>query len=189
MLKTALVMAAALSLGGCQTLSPSTAGNWANPKPLELSMVDAGLQGAELAAALIVKSDQRCEDYLVGVTFQKNVGQSLFSVIADALGTVGGLSSEARTANAFAASSLFANNTGRTLGANIFGGRDFSIIYDAVKRGRTFQREMLLNTTRTNYIGLSRHEVLAKVVPYDLNCGISYGLSQISVAVSRPAYL
>ncbi|NJC42113.1 hypothetical protein GGQ87_002408 [Brevundimonas alba] len=148
-------------------------------------MVDSSLQHAELAAALIAVSDQRCEDYLVGVTVQRNSGSSTLSVVADALGTVGGLASEAAAANAFAASSLFVNNTSKTLNANVFGGRDFAIIYDAVKRGRDAERRVLLDRGMNgDFDALGRNQVLAEIYPYDLDCGISYGLSRISAAVA-----
>lgn len=183
MLRAALLTAAAcVALAGCQTMKPSYWGALANPDPLTLSDVPSDLTGRELAAALIAKSDVRCEDYLVGVTVQRNGGNSAFSIIGNGLGTIGGLVSKVQAANAFSAAGAFATTTGRTLDETVFNRNEFSVIYEAVKRGRNAERKALLENL-SQFERLGRQEILARVNAYDLNCGITYGLVELRRAL------
>lgn len=175
----------ALALAGCQTMGPSHWGAKANPPALSLSDApDSSLTGRELAAALISASDKRCEDYLVGVTVQRNLGNSGFSILGSALTTVGSLVSEGRAANAFAGAGGFANSTANTLDDTIFGRHEFAVIYDAVKRGRTVERNAFL-ADMDQFDGMGRYEILSRITPYDHNCGITYGLVELSRAVQE----
>jgi hypothetical protein len=179
-----------LTLGACSTLpKPSQLGRDINPDPLTLPDDWGTYTGddanQEIAYALIAASDSRCEDYLVGVSVQRNSANATLSVGSLVLGTVGGLVAPAESANAFAAGSTLLQGTSRTLNDTIFSGRDFALIYDAVRTGRRRQRRMMETAIDAgDWDGLAVNGVLARVRDYDHNCGVTYGLTEINRALA-----
>jgi hypothetical protein len=168
-------------------LKPTTWGSWANAEPLKLTEDERQLTGRALAGALIQRSDQRCEDYLIGVTAQRNGANGLLSILANGLGVAGGLASHAQAANAFSVVSTFTNTSARTLNDTIFAGRDTSLIYEAVKKGRDRERAVLFATMDQFTDTMPSREVVARIAPYDLNCGITYGMVELHGALRKDA--
>ena len=186
-MKYAVIAAAcALALGGCQSLHPSVLGKGANPPALSLPDGYDKMTGPELAGALIAASDQRCEDYLIGVSIQRTSGKAGLGALGSALTTVGTVAGSGRAANAFAGAGTWVNSTARSVEEGVFGRSEFAVIYDAVKRGRTVDRNAFFRDM-AQFKNLGPHEVLARIRPYDLNCGITYGMVELSRAVQQPS--
>lgn len=187
-----LLFAAALACAGCGHTGlqrPSDAGRDFNPPPLTIPAT-WNYSGRELAYALINESDLRCENYLVGVLVQRNASNGYLSVLSQGLGSVASVVAPSSSANAFAAGSNFLAGTQRTLNDTIFAGREYALVYDAVKRGRKRERETLYAaientaTGATDWGRLGNQAILARITPYDLNCGLTYGTVEISRALA-----
>lgn len=189
--RSILALGLGLTAAACAHLNPGPAksGESYNPPPLSIS-ADWNLSGRELAYALIARSDQRCENYLVGVVVQRNGSNGFLSTLSQGLGTVASLVAPSSSANTFAAGSTFLQGTQRTLNDTIFAGREFTLVYDAVKRGRKRERERLFEEIedtaagQTDWSSLGNQAILARITPYDLNCGLTYGTVEISRALA-----
>lgn len=188
-----IAIACGLSLSACGTLGPRAheLGAKANPPPLTLperhqTIYTGAIGNQGLAYYLIGESDIRCENYLVGVAIARNGTDAGLSVSAQALSTIGGLVAPGSAANAFSGASTFVQGTNRTLNDTIFSGQDFHVVYTAVKRGRDRLREDLVRDIDAGRWDTLPHEgVLSRVVPYDLNCGLTFGMNELARAVAR----
>ncbi|MNS09084.1 hypothetical protein D3C72_405550 [compost metagenome] len=176
-----LVLAPVLS--GCAT---ARWGETLNPEPLKIDGDELHLSGRALAGSLISRSDQRCENYLIGLVAQRNVTRGGLSLLASGLGTIGSVVAKGQAANAFAGAATFVSSSSATAETTVFSNRDLYVIYDAVKVGRRRERERLLELVASwpDPSSMTSHEVLARITPYDLDCGISYGMTQISQALN-----
>ncbi|MFC5374248.1 hypothetical protein ACFPIF_16925 [Brevundimonas faecalis] len=196
MRRIALVIACALSLSACGTLGPrpDEVGARANPPPLTLAQNHGAQSNRELAYMLIAQSDIRCENYLVGLSVMNNSTDAGLSITAQTLSTVGGLASQGQAANVFSSLSSLVQGGNRTLKDTVFSGRDFQVVYAAVKQGRARLRKDLTDaidkaawmapaSPPQSPPSLEPQRVLAMVTPYDLNCGISFAMSELSRAV------
>lgn len=188
-----IAIACGLSLSACGTLrsQPYELGQRANPPPLVLpsdhQTAYTGTTGNQgLAYHLIGQSDVRCDNYLVGVAIARNGTDAGLSVGAQALSTIGGLVAPGSAANAFSGASTFVQGTNRTLNDTIFSGQDFHVVYTAVKRGRDRLREDMIKQIDTGAWDTLPHEgVLSRVVPYDLSCGVTFGMNELARAVAQ----
>jgi len=188
-----IAIACGLSLSACATLGPRPheLGEQVNPPPLTLPQdhrtVYTGATGNQgLAYHLIGRSDIQCENYLVGVAIARNGTDAGLSVGAQALSTIGGLVAPGSAANAFSGASTFVQGTNRTLNDTIFSGQDFHVVYTAVKRGRDRLREDMITQIDAGQWNTLPHEgVLSRVVPYDLSCGVTFGMNELARAVAR----
>ena len=188
-----IAIACGLSLSACGTLGPRPheLGERANPPPLllpsdHLTAYTGTTGNQSLAYYLIGASDIRCDNYLVGVAIARNGTDAGLSVSAQALSTIGGLVAPGSAANAFSGASTFAQGANRTLNDTIFSGQDFHVVYTAVKRGRDRLREYMVQQIDAGQWNTLPHEgVLSRVVPYDLSCGVTFGMNELARAVAQ----
>lgn len=196
-MKWLLIFAAAsVSLGGCATshFNYRKAGAAINGPPLSdsalakgfLATADTPAERREMVFALARESDVRCENYLVGVSAVSNEVRSTLDIGGLALGTAGALATPERSANLLSGLATFTGNSRNALSQTVFGGRDFPIIYAAIRNGRRSQRDTLFDAAnRGTFDDWGPQSILAYLTGYDLDCGVNYGLQQIANAVDR----
>lgn len=200
-----LAAAAAFALAGCQHLTPDyrAIGEKVNGTSLlELDLVDDfeerfGDETAstsaddrsslrrEMVATLLAVSDVRCENYLVGVSVSSNSTRAGLDLTSLALGTAGGVATPEESANLLSALSTLAGGARQSLADTVFAGRDFPVIYSAIRNGRRAQRDRYLDLAHDgDFDRWGFGSILNLMNAYDLDCGINYGLQLISDAVA-----
>lgn len=139
----------------------------------------------ELALSLIGLSDLRCDRYLVSISQDRNTTRGSLDILGLMLAAIGGVASPNTAANWFSAGSTLAQSSRRSLEETVFGGREFGLVYTAIWKGRDEARSALVaDITNGTYDTWGQESILSLVRQYDVKCGINYGLSQLSVAVS-----
>lgn len=191
-MKSLIVACVAVALlGACQTLpKPDRIGAHLNPDPLSLPQNHQTYVGAAgnqaLAYVLINASNIRCENYLVGVSAGRNTADAGLSIGAQAFSAIGSLAVPGASANAWSGASTFLQGANRTLQTSVFAGQNFHVVYEAVHRGREREAALLRADIDTKKWDALPHEgILERVTPYDLKCGINYGMVEISRALGR----
>ncbi|MEH6676076.1 hypothetical protein [Phenylobacterium sp.] len=203
-MKSVLAIVACLSLAACAT-QPSKwtdtyeLGKAANGPPL--TKEDAGPAWAraegtgdgatkaryEVLEILIRKSDILCENYLVGLSIQRNSISSGLDIAGLAFSTAGSLTTPARSANLLSGISTAFQGSRQKLTDNIFGGREYPLLYAAVKEGRRQQRkELMTRIERRDFDEWDPESILTLVQAYNIDCGINYGLHRINTSLVDP---
>lgn len=201
----ALALIASLGLAGCEHLTPDyrAAGAKLNgPALMDLPLTkdfevrfEAETAAAtarqradlrrEMVATLLAVSDVRCENYLVGVGVYANSTRASFDVASLALSTAGGVATPERSANLLSALSTFAGGARDSLANTVFAGRDYPVLYAAIRNGRRTQRDRYLDVAHDGgFDTWGRASITTLMTSYDVDCGINYGLQLISDAVA-----
>ena len=140
----------------------------------------------ELVSYLTSRSDEECEDFLTRVSADRNGYSATLSILSFAASTIGSVVTPVRDANNLAAaSSLFAGASARATDT-LFGGRDFPLLYAAVKNGRAKKRAELLTEVSKPNGRMSTWGVdalVAEVKAYHTDCGVNYGLQRLNEAL------
>lgn len=200
-----LAAVATLGLAGCQHLTPDyrAIGEKVNGTSLlELKLVDdfeqrfgeetattaaadrAALR-REMVATLLAVSDVRCENYLVGVSVSANSTRAGLDLTSLALGTAGGVATPEESANLLSALSTLAGGARQSLADTVFAGRDFPVIYAAIRNGRRAQRDRYLDLAHDgDFDRWGFGSILNLMNAYDLDCGVNYGLQLVTDAVA-----
>jgi len=140
----------------------------------------------QLMYALIAESDLRCDRYLTAVSIDRNATRSSLDIVGLGLGAIGGVASPNGAANWFSAGSTLAQSTRRSLEDSILGGREFGLIYTAIWQGReAASSDLLARADRGDFNSWDWRPILSLARQYDVKCGINYGLSRLTVAVSN----
>lgn len=200
-----LALAASLGLTACQHLTPDyrAIGEKVNgPALFELALTDDfkdrfDAEGdttsdedrrdlrREMVATLLAVSDVRCENYLVGVSVTANSTRAGFDLTSLALGTAGGVATPEESANLLSALSTLAAGARQSLSDTVFAGRDYPVLYAAIRNGRRAQRDGYLDAAHDgDFDNWDHSSIVALMTSYDLDCGINYGLQLISDAVA-----
>lgn len=200
-----LALAASLGLTACQHLTPDyrAIGEKVNGTALiDLALTDdfakrfsdetaATTDKArrdlrrEMVATLLAVSDVRCENYLVGVSVSANSTRAGFDLTGLALGTAGGVATPEDSANLLSALSTLATGARQSLSDTVFAGRDYPVLYAAIRNGRRAQRDRYLDAAHDGDFDRWGHSsIVSLMTSYDLDCGINYGLQLISDAVA-----
>ena len=138
-----------------------------------------------MVATLLAVSDVRCENYLVGVGVYANGTRAGFDITSLALSTAGGVATPEESANLLSALSTFAGGARDSLANTVFAGRDYPVLYAAIRNGRRAQRDRYLDAAHDgDFDTWSHSSITALMTSYDVDCGINYGLQLISDAVS-----
>lgn len=201
----ALALIASLGLTGCQHLTPdyrATGAKLNGPGLMDLALTQdfatrfrletaatTSQQRAdlrrEMVATLLAVSDVRCENYLVGVGVYANSTLAGFDVTSLALSTAGGIATPERSANLLSALSTFAGGARASLANTVFAGRDYPVLYAAIRNGRRTQRDRYLDVAHDGGFDTWGHaSITTLMTSYDVDCGINYGLQLISDAVA-----
>lgn len=137
----------------------------------------------ELAYSLIAQSDASCENYLVGVSEQRNwvVGSlSIASLFFNALSV---LSKPTQTKNALTQAAGFSTGTSSELQKTIMNGAEYRLIYTAVKNGRQERRRQLYaDIDEGKFDTWSSTSITSFLTPYHHDCGINYALERLEAA-------
>ncbi|MDP3383707.1 MAG: hypothetical protein Q8S47_10320 [Phenylobacterium sp.] len=150
--------------------------------------VDAGAASTaqarrELAYTLIAQSDASCENYLVGVSEQRNKvvgGLSIASLFFNALSV---LSKPAQTKNALAQAAGLSTGASSELQNTIMNGNEYRLIYTAVKNGRQERRRQLYaDIHEGKFDTWSSTSITSILTPYHHDCGINYALERLEAA-------
>jgi hypothetical protein len=200
----AAVGVVSLALGGCSSVFNQMipdyrdAGRRLNGGPLvippdledrfraEVAGAPSGHLRRELLFALIAQSDVKCADFLTGIGVYSNTSQAGLGTASLALSTAGGLATPEESANLLSGLSAFATGTDRIITDSVYGGRDFSLVYAAVRTGRNLRRGEIFNAANQGAFDTwGQHSIFAYVTAYDLDCTINYGLQQISEALQE----
>jgi hypothetical protein len=185
------VTATALILGGCASSIRDHGARINGPPPQpDQQVLDKFKSGSEepeirreLAFNLIAKSDSACEDYLIGLSAQRNFWAGGLAVGASLLSTAGGVTTPVRSANLISAGSSAAQNTSRLLTETVFGGNEFRLLYSAVKNGREERRRQLFDDiNRGGFDKWSMQSIQTYLTPYHFDCGINYALDRLASA-------
>ncbi|MDO9607882.1 MAG: hypothetical protein Q7J26_05120 [Brevundimonas sp.] len=145
-------------------------------------------RGKQLVYALVAESDLRCDRYLTAVSIDRNATRSSLDIVGLALGAIGGVASPNASANWFSAGSTLAQSSRRTLEDSVFGGREFSLIYTAIWQGREeASKDLLKRADDEEFKAWDWRPILSLARQYDVKCGLNYGLSRLTRAVSTPA--
>ncbi len=213
MVRAVLIGTLAISLSGCASLgatdtnrdgvtTPHDAGYALNGRPLAMPNDLAELFANERQAneaieirqsrrrqavrVLMRLSDAKCEDYLVGIGTIRNTYGSTLQILASVLSTAGGLVAKGPAANAFSAGSTFSQGASSTLNNTLFGGRDFPLLYTAVRSGRRSQAANIERSVeKGEFNDWTPDSILTFVSAYDRDCGVNYALDRLSVAVQN----
>lgn len=197
MIRIVLASFAALAITGCSTSGASLRerGSEWNGAPLSAPAefltriaVDNSQRGTrrELILALLAQSDRDCEDYLIGMAAYRNRVTLNLDIASVGLSAIGGLIKPVETANILSGASTLSQSVQSTVEETLFGGRTQGLIYTAVRQGRQIQRrEIMASLNRGDFDGWSATSIAAALDRYHLDCGVSYGLSELESALAR----
>jgi hypothetical protein len=137
----------------------------------------------ELASSLIAQSDRLCEDYLTGVSVVRNGYATGLGVGALSFSAAGGVTTPVRSANLLSAIASLLTGANTNVSSTLFGGREYPLIYAAVKTGRRAQRDRIITEiekSNGDYSTWGYHSILALVEGYHSDCGVNYGLQRMN---------
>lgn len=198
-------MLALTLLGGCASLSPNFYReegrklNGSLPSDLANRVMPEGTFNAragedprvvrrDLVHGMLALSDVECEDYLIGVSVAANNTEAGLGLAGLALSTASAVSTPERSSKLLAQLSALTGTSATALGDTVFAGRDFQVIYSAIQTGRRRDRERLFAQVKNRELDdWGYQSLIAAVTPYHLNCGLTYGLQQITEAVEEQA--
>lgn len=201
----AFALVASLGLAGCQHITPDYRAMGAEVNGVALMDLDLtkdfearfkaetsatteserDVLRREMVATLLAVSDVRCENYLVGVGVYANGARASFDLAGLALSTAGGVATPEESANLLSALATFAGGARDSLSQTVFAGRDYPVLYAAIRNGRRAQRDRYLDAAHDGDFDTWGHgSITALMTSYDVDCGINYGLQLISDAVA-----
>lgn len=207
-MKCLVIMAAAASLGGCATLNgdyrttgrelngsyPWLLADEAVPRT-EFNQVawsdDSARRAAvrrDLIHGLVARSDIECEDYLIGISVETNRADAGLSLGGLALGAASVLATPERSSKLLGQLSTLTGTSALALRDTVFAGRDYQIIYAAIQTGRRRDRQAIFDRVEANaFADWGYESMVAAVTSYHLNCGLTYGLQQLTEAIEEQA--
>lgn len=188
----------AIGLGGCTSMWKE--GRDANGPPLSIGaagqarMEDAAIDervykgdpltavpAKSLAYALLDQSDVSCLDYLIGLSKTNNTIASSLDITSLSLSSIAAVIKPEGTAAALSTTSAISGNVKQTLATNVLGGKQFSLLYDAVINGRKVERKAMEDKIdRGDFTDRSAESILASMQPYHFDCGINFGLHYLN---------
>lgn len=191
---------AALALAGCTTMGQQIRDKGAALNGAALAVPagfdtritfdnrDQHLVRRELILALLAQSDRTCENYLIGMAAFRNETSLSLDLTSLVLGSVGALVDSAEAANILSGGSAAMQAAERTAEENLFGGRTQALIYTAVRQGRLRQRQQIMKDWEAKkFDGWSAASITAELDRYHLDCGVSFGLTELEAALARSA--
>lgn len=196
MYRTIAMALAALTLAACSTTGAEirATGKGFNGTALEApaefhTRIVAGADQAsvrrELIVTLLARSDRDCEDYLIGMAALRNETSLSIDLTSLTLSAVGGLIDSTRAANILSGGSTAVQSAGQTAEETLFGGRTQALIYTAIRQGRAKQRKDLMDRwARHDFDNWSAASIAAELDRYHLDCGVSYGLTELEAALA-----
>ena len=140
----------------------------------------------EYARDLIAQSDLLCEDYLIGVSFQRNAGAGGLDLAALAFSSAGAVTTPLRNAQLLAQISTLLQGSRTKLSDTIFGGKDYPLLYAAVRNGRAAQKARLVGEINGGVFDTwSALAIYNEISTYHLDCGVNYALREIAIAIEQ----